>query len=136
MPSEDPEMQHSRQNAGFFFAILAATQGGVHYFKYPNNKNGDHYSTLKNIEDYALKPFNSFEDPFTILWNNAPSKLKNEIVEYMAKNSRVGTDRWDRITASIRNFPKSMGQVENTWGNRFFMPEPTVPHEYRVHHQL
>jgi hypothetical protein len=47
MPSEDPEMQNSRQNAGFFFAVLEATQGGVHYFKYPNNKNGDHYSTLK-----------------------------------------------------------------------------------------
>jgi hypothetical protein len=47
MPSEDPEMQHSRQNADFFFAILAATQGGVNSFRYPNNENGEWYSTLK-----------------------------------------------------------------------------------------
>ena len=134
MPSEDPEMQNSRQNAGFFFAVLAATRGGVNSFRYPDKKNGEYYSTLKNIEDYALKPFNPFEDPFTVLWDNAPSKLKSEIVKYMAKNGLVSADRWARITASIRNFPKSVDQVENASGNRFFMPEPPVPSQYQVQH--
>ena len=120
---------------GPFLAVLAATQEGVHYFKYPDKRNGDLYSTLKNIEDYALKPFNNIEDHSTVLWNNAPRTLKGEIVQYMAKNGQVGADRWARITTFIRNFPESMDRVENARGNRFFMPEPTVPPEYFVDHQ-
>ena len=89
MVSKDPEMQKSRQNAHFFLAVLAATQEGVHSFRYPDKRNGNLYSTLKNIEDYALKPFNNIEDHFTVLWNNAPSTLKGEIVEYTAKMAKL-----------------------------------------------
>jgi hypothetical protein len=117
MVSEDPEMQNSRQNAGFFSATLAATQAGVHYFRYPENGYGEFYSTLKNIEDYALAPFNNFWDPFTILWDNAPSKLKGEIVEYMAKSGRVGADQWPRIHGVFRHH---------------HLLEPPVPPEYLV----
>ena len=117
MPSEDPEMQNSRQNAGFFFAVLAATRGGDNSFRYPDNKNGEHYSTLKNIEDYARQPFSGIQDPFTVLWNTAPSKVKSKIVDYMKRNGRVSEDRWSRI---------------NTLDTSF-MPEPPVPPEYRVH---
>ena len=59
MVSKDPEMQKSRQNAHFFLAV------------------------------YALKPFNNIEDHFTVLWNNAPSTLKGEIVEYTAKMAKL-----------------------------------------------
>jgi hypothetical protein len=96
MVSDNPEMQKSRQNADFFFAVRKAVNEGVAYFQYPETPTGEFYSTLKNIEDYALLPFD----------------------KYMAKNGRVGADRWAQINGN----------------HRFFLPEPTVPPEYRVNH--
>ncbi len=113
--SRNPEMQKSRVNAGFFQATLEATQAGRCYFRYPDN--GNYYSTLKNIEDYALAPFQNFQDPFTILWDNAPPKLKKEIVEYMANSGRVGADQWPRIHRVFRHH---------------HLPETPVPPEYLV----
>lgn len=110
-------MQKSRENAGFFHATLAATRAGDWYFRYPDNKSGEYYSTLKNIEDCALEPFHNFQDPFTILWLNAPPHVKTEIVEYMAKSGRVGADQWPRIHEVFRHY---------------HLPEPPVPPEYLV----
>jgi hypothetical protein len=118
MVSHNPEMQNSRQNANFFFAVRKAVNEGVAYFQYPDTPTGEFYSTLKNIEDYALLPFDNSQDPFTVLWEIATSTQKLQIAEYMAKNGRVGADRWAQINGN----------------HRFFLPEPTVPPEYRVNH--
>ncbi len=115
--SRNPEMQKSRVNAGFFKATLEATKREARYFRYPDTARGEYYSTLKNIEDYALAPFQNFQDPFTILWANAQPKLKKEIVEYMANSGRVGADQWPRI--------------HRVFGHRH-LPEPPVPPEYLV----
>jgi|688.fasta_scaffold468169_2 hypothetical protein len=115
--SINPQMQKSRVNAGFFQATLAATREADCYFRYPDNARGKYYSTLKNIEDYALAPFQNFQDPFTILWMYAPLNLKKQIVEYMANSGRVGADQWPRI--------------HRVFGHRH-LPEPPVPPEYLV----
>jgi hypothetical protein len=117
MVSQDPELQKSRQNAAFFFAVLGAMKRGAVYFQHPDTPKGELYSTLKNIEDYALLPFDGIQDPFTVLWENATNPQRSQIVEYMAKNGRVGANRWAQINTPVPRY----------------LPEPTVPPEYQVH---
>ena len=89
-----------RWDAMFFSQIRAANQTGKVSIEFID---GEHYSVLKNIADYALKPPTQ-RDRFTILWSEASPDQQIKIASYMGIHNEVHADPWTEINRAVSTY--------------------------------
>jgi hypothetical protein len=90
----------ARWDAMFFSQIRAANraeQAAIHFI------DGQYYSVVKNIQDYALKPPTQ-RDHFTILWEEASPRQRIKIAAYMVIYNEVRADRWTEINRTALTY--------------------------------